>query len=561
MVAFQKVDKDRSGTISREEFSELCQSLHLDLEDFEKHRFFSEIDIDNSGQIDNQEFLHGLNKHCLFGRMVRALHCEYEMPDSYDFSVPTCEALKHPAFKPGRSTYSEAHHGPIRPGRCASIRENLIDYGYHANYTEDRQQWQDGVVHLMTKSTQKIALPWILFSCGPMGAGKGFAIRYLSRVGVLPLEKLVHIDPDHYKQMMPEWEGYKSRDAGQAGTMCHKESGFLQELATEVALMNRQNVWVDGSLQDYEWYTRVFQDIRRRYPMYRIALLYVYASTPVVLERAEKRGQQTGRYVPRDTLLKSIQCTTKSVEVLSPLTDWVAHIDNNGTTPVVQIIEDRSRSLARVRDAFKLANADGGCFPYSLEPIRFSKHVTTQYRFELPEKLTEQLRSGVFDMADHHVYFIDETNQRGPAQALSTISEMNWDHRTQQVLDVPACCKWFAYAQGHRITESTETSLYSCFVFFSSDGQICGATSMRRKGHDHTGTLSFGDAAAIPSDFVEKLNEQKRWMSPARPLYTRQHADAMTWIAPHELPVGPFGGFGYKLKRTGHVFFPIAASE
>ena len=35
--------------------------------------------------------------------------------------------------------------------------------------------------------------------------------------------------------------------------MCHRESGLLAELAQELAIEQRQNVWVDGTLRDFEW--------------------------------------------------------------------------------------------------------------------------------------------------------------------------------------------------------------------------------------------------------------------------------------------------------------------
>jgi hypothetical protein len=49
----------------------------------------------------------------------------------------------------------------------------------------------------------------------------------------------VHIDPDHFKSLMPEWKGYTQR-SDRAGDFCHRESGFMQEIAQEVAMRNSQ---------------------------------------------------------------------------------------------------------------------------------------------------------------------------------------------------------------------------------------------------------------------------------------------------------------------------------
>ena len=89
---------------------------------------------------------------------------------------------------------------------------------------------------------------------------------------------------------MPEWDAYVARDAERAGTLCHRESGFLQEIAQEVAMRNSQNVWIDGSLRDGAWFARVFDEVREKHPAYSIAIFYVYASEATVRARCAEYG-------------------------------------------------------------------------------------------------------------------------------------------------------------------------------------------------------------------------------------------------------------------------------
>ena len=81
-----------------------------------------------------------------------------------------------------------------------------------------------------------------------MGSGKGYALRWMSSNNIFPLEEIVHIDPDHCKSLMPEWDNYVKKDSLNAGGHRHKESGFIQELREKVSLVCRQNTWIDGSL-------------------------------------------------------------------------------------------------------------------------------------------------------------------------------------------------------------------------------------------------------------------------------------------------------------------------
>merc|ERR1712176_1303424 len=96
--------------------------------------------------------------------------------------------------------------------------------------------------------TQKQPAPWLVYTCGPMGVDKGYALEWMSKMGFFPLEHIVHVDPDGFKLMMPEWSMYVASNSESAGTMCHMESTFMMEIAQEAAMQLRQNIWIDGSL-------------------------------------------------------------------------------------------------------------------------------------------------------------------------------------------------------------------------------------------------------------------------------------------------------------------------
>jgi ribonuclease D len=101
-------------------------------------------------------------------------------------------------------------------------------------------------------------------------------------------------------------------------------------------MQEHKNVWVDGSLRDSGWYKEVFAKIRRDHPHYRIAILHVSASWETVKARAESRALKTGRVVPEADLRASFEQVPASVSALSPLADFCAHIDNEGTPTLSQ---------------------------------------------------------------------------------------------------------------------------------------------------------------------------------------------------------------------------------
>lgn len=151
-----------------------------------------------------------------------------------------------------------------------------------------------------------------------MGAGKGYALSWMSTNGYFPLEHIVHIDPDRFKQMMPEWSGYVEANPKNAGTMCHRESGYLQEIVQEVSMMQCQHVWVDGSLRDGHWFSKIFDELRERFPNYRVAIFFVNTSEEVAWKRCEARAKATGRSVPKDLFLDSLHSPDHVLRMLTP---------------------------------------------------------------------------------------------------------------------------------------------------------------------------------------------------------------------------------------------------
>lgn len=202
---------------------------------------------------------------------------------------------------------------------------------------------------------------------------KGHVLSWLSKRGLFPVEYIAHIDPDFFKRIMPEWSKYVSVNREFAGTACHKESGYLQEIAQEVAMRERQHIWVDGSLSDGDWFQNIFEDIRKRFPHYRIAIFYISASEPTIRARIAKRTAETGRAIPESQVLRSLRSPEDSLKKLAPLTDIVARIWNENAIQL-KCVEDYSgnwfRGLGRLFNAVETEELK---FPHSLSTLYLEK--------------------------------------------------------------------------------------------------------------------------------------------------------------------------------------------
>ena len=286
-------------------------------------------------RINVEQFLAGIRRH----RFLRRIVSHYAFPDLDSWSIPVDYDWKAST----QDNYA-AEEGFV--GALAHLREHL-DAKWHGNYNAARQRWQDAAVHRVVATDDKGAgptkKPWLVYTCGPMGAGKGWVMNWMSQRDILPLRRVVHVDPDRFKRLMPEWPSYMSSDAKCAGTLCHRESGTLAELAQALAMDQRCHVWVDGSLRDFDWYAPKIASLRKQFPHYRIALFYIHASEATVRKRVESRARRCGedtRHIPEDVLAASLAAPALTLRALTPHVDFVARITNESANdPELEALE------------------------------------------------------------------------------------------------------------------------------------------------------------------------------------------------------------------------------
>jgi hypothetical protein len=213
--------------------------------------------------------------------------------------------------------------GDFRQSRAA------LDYEWHTHYTPARQHVQDEIIREFLASGCSSDAPWLCLTAGAMAAGKTRVVRWLHSEGLFPLHKFCIVEADRIKSRLPEMSHFIQRDRSLAGSLCHRESGYIAELVEREAFLRSKHVLVDGSLRDADWYERGITRLRRDYPHYRVAILLVIASPDCIYARAERRAAVTGREVPRAVLDDAILRVPASFVRLAPLADFSAVIQND----------------------------------------------------------------------------------------------------------------------------------------------------------------------------------------------------------------------------------------
>jgi len=213
-----------------------------------------------------------------------------------------------------------------------------MDYTYHVNYQKSRQLLQDEIVTHWEQSGTRDESPWLIFTAGAMGAGKSHTIDMLEGFGCCALSRMVRVDPDTVKYQLPEMNRYIQRNPGPnpdkdiilAGHATHNESAFIEELIVRQLLEDSKSMIIDGSLSNAEWYRDYILMIRADYPQYRIGIVHVVCDPEIIWERVQRRCERTGRCISRSVVDLSVKMVPHSVELLTPLTDFVSLVRSDG---------------------------------------------------------------------------------------------------------------------------------------------------------------------------------------------------------------------------------------
>lgn len=549
----------------------------------ECRRVLEHMDINSDGQVTWGEFLGAVQGGSL-SDVLRSLVHVYLSEKRQGFSVPA-------DYDYDKST--AANYNLETPDVFVGdfVRERqALDYSYHMNYVHERQLWQDRALRSVAVRSPPQEGPWLVYTCGPMGVGKGYVLSWMARHGFFPLESYVHIDPDHFKSMMPEWPRYVATNSEEAGRRCHIESGFIGEIVQEVAMRRRQNIWIEGSLRNTDWHAAQIKAIRAKHPSYRICIFYVFADEATIHRRMLERYEKTGRFIPERTWRRSIESMDRSLNMLTPLCDFVARIDNSGPTPVLTAFEevDTSGSWAAIPKALSQTHAQ---FPQHLSPIAFRELRPELLRAISLAKVNPEATPRLCVYLDQLAGVGCQNELRSvmpdvcrlPASAVRPL-KLSRERRTQAGMPTEATGFFFVHAAQETLPEpelfragltiqdlddpAVKLLRYGGFALMDSASRIVAVYAFTPSG----GRVQwrFSAPAAVPEALAAEVPAERWQPVPWQWLRTspRGQGDTFAWLAPTERLSdghrhgGHFGAFFFRLRSEDRVLrFQVAGLD
>lgn len=208
--------------------------------------------------------------------------------------------------------------------------------------TPERQALREKLVEEHFTDAQPRALAAgerpIAFVMGGGGAsGKGTILADLKARGEVPTHGAVEIDPDRIKTGgdgitgIPEYQAMRARGDGRAAAVVHEESSAIAKDVLKRAIAGKYDLVLDRTLGDKAKGLAELQALKDA--GYEVRLFGVTIDPKTAVQRAVKRAQRSGRYVPLNSLLKAHKGFAGAFEDYASLADEARLFDNSGTEP------------------------------------------------------------------------------------------------------------------------------------------------------------------------------------------------------------------------------------
>ncbi|MDO8482887.1 MAG: zeta toxin family protein [bacterium] len=156
-----------------------------------------------------------------------------------------------------------------------------------------------------TTTYPKVPTPVTVFMAGSPGAGKTeFSKRFIGRFEKKFPVKIVRIDPDEIRTMIPGYTGANS-------FLVQGACAVGVEKLYDHTLEKKQNAIVDGTFVDYE---KSADNIRRSLKRGReVQIYYIYQDPIIAWDFTQKREVVEGRNIPKAAFIRAFTLSRENV--------------------------------------------------------------------------------------------------------------------------------------------------------------------------------------------------------------------------------------------------------
>lgn len=259
--------------------------------------------------------------------------------------IPTAKALIESLPQATRDKIKKVE-ADLKAGTPSYVKH----YDESGRYTKERAQLHKEILQsIFTPERVRAATPApgekpvAVILGGRGGSGKSWLV---SKDGPVDQSKFVYINPDDFKEALPEYQGW---NAG----LVHEESDDIHSQATEIAQRLGVNVIHDATMKTAGSTRQRVEDYKRL--GYEVDAYYMFASPKTAATRAVERFEKAGRYVPPSYSLASLTNEATFDSLIPQLRNWGVYSSNDGFPPkqVAVKSQDADEADQWFRDQFE----------------------------------------------------------------------------------------------------------------------------------------------------------------------------------------------------------------
>jgi predicted ABC-type ATPase len=247
-------------------------------------------------------------------KQALSLWSKYQAPE---YGLPPMPgALAVP--KPG-DHWKERKHEP---------RSSKEKYWKRGRPTEERRKLHREILTSFLQHVPSVPegqKPVAVMMMGGPASGKG------SISGVIPDDTFVKVDADRIKEMLPEYQEMVAAGDRNAAAYAHEESGYLASKLRDIARKQRQNMVLDGTGKYVGSYAHRMKQLQD--DGYHVQLMMPDLDVDTAVERSQKRGEETGRWVPEKVVRQNYAVIPGNFLQISKAADSAMLYDNRGEFP------------------------------------------------------------------------------------------------------------------------------------------------------------------------------------------------------------------------------------
>ncbi|MDB5037525.1 MAG: hypothetical protein JWQ35_1053, partial [Bacteriovoracaceae bacterium] len=240
-----------------------------------------------------------------------------------------------------------------------------LDHEYYKDIQEKDRQTAFEVLQSFQGKGVSTDHPKLVLTAGAMTSGKTTAFQIFEKAGLVDRNKIIFIDPDEMKNLIPGYlDRVKNHDAT-AGSNYHLLSMYIGDILLGWAFLQQKSAVYMTSLRYLPSAQLLIDRVRKDHPKYETTIVYVRSPVSTLMDRNLKRHEQIGRFIPEALLMQSVPEVEHSVWDLEPRVNRFLLVVND---------ENRPLRISYLRKASQIVSTDIA-FPDSEPVLKNDEHL------------------------------------------------------------------------------------------------------------------------------------------------------------------------------------------